>query len=96
MKRWELIAISAALPSALVWGCTVMTAKEPEAFAKLRESCPTPDTGKSWVAYDIGQCDEEWRTRFIINGEPNTTLCRRLIQEKGERGEACIFGGKGG
>ncbi len=44
--------------------------------------------------YDIRQCDEEWRTRFIINGEPNTEVCRRSILKAEAAGEAHVIGRK--
>lgn len=60
----------------------------------------SPEDGKAAAfsddlpVYDIRQCDEEWRTRFIINGEPNTDVCRRSILEAEAAGEAHVIGRK--
>lgn len=45
--------------------------------------------------YDIRQCDEEWRTRFIIDGVPNTQVCREAILKKEAAGEARVIGRAG-
>lgn len=44
--------------------------------------------------YDIRQCDEEWRTRFIINDEPNTVMCKRQILQLEAEGKATVIGRK--